>query len=176
MRETLKRGKVVSSRCDSGLFTMKLHDKRDVVMLSSYHGDEMVSKSRRSRAAEGGVEEIQKPRVVEDYNRHMGGVDQSKYLHNNVNLRCGPGTRVAGGVALVKNEAKVTFFPSSCFVEREWFLILLLLRLLCRRYKTACLSRRLVTAPGFPSLSAVLRCFSAQNLLKMMFSGVFHRS
>ena len=46
-------------------------------MLSSYHGDEMVNK-RRSRAAEGGVQEIQKLQVVEDYNQHMGGVDQSK--------------------------------------------------------------------------------------------------
>ena len=38
----------------------------------------MVAKSRRSRATQGGMEDIEKPRVVEDYNLHMGGVDHSK--------------------------------------------------------------------------------------------------
>ena len=79
VRETrLKRGEVVSTKTDDGLAVLKCHDKRDVTMLSTYHGDEMVTKRRRSRAAEGGIEEIQKPRIVEDYNQHMGGVDQSK--------------------------------------------------------------------------------------------------
>ena len=74
----LKRGEVVTSR-NGGLLALKWHDKRDVFMLSTYHNDEMIAKRRRSRTAEGGVEEIQKPRVVEDYNQHMGGVDQSKF-------------------------------------------------------------------------------------------------
>ena len=49
-------------------------------MLSTYHDDGMVMKNRRSRAAQGGVEDIQKPKVVEDYNKKMGGVDKSKWL------------------------------------------------------------------------------------------------
>ena len=44
------------------------------MMLSTYHTEVMVSKSRRSRTAPGGVEEIEKPYVVEDYNQHMGDV------------------------------------------------------------------------------------------------------
>ena len=52
-------------------------DKRDVLMLSTFHDDTMVGKSRRSRMAVG-VETIQKPRVVEEYNQFMGGVDKSK--------------------------------------------------------------------------------------------------
>ena len=47
-------------------------------MLSTFHDDTMVGKSRRSRTAAGGVETIQKPRVVEEYNQFMGGVDKSK--------------------------------------------------------------------------------------------------
>ena len=48
-------------------------------MLSTqYHNGGMVLKSRRSRTAEGGVEDIEKPQVVEDYNQHMGGVDLSE--------------------------------------------------------------------------------------------------
>ena len=37
-------------------------------------------KSRRSRAAAGGVEKILKPQVVEDYNRNMGGVHKSELV------------------------------------------------------------------------------------------------
>ena len=48
-------------------------------MLSTYHDDSMVTKSRRSHAAVGGTEDIEKPRVVEDYNRNMCGVDKSKF-------------------------------------------------------------------------------------------------
>ena len=75
---SLRRGEVRSSR-DDGILALKWRDKRDVTMLSAYHNDSMVTKSRRSRAAVGGTEEIEKPRVVEDYNRNMGGVDKSKF-------------------------------------------------------------------------------------------------
>ena len=47
-------------------------------MLSTFHDAHMVEKTRRSKAVQGGVEEVQKPAVVEDYNQHMGGVDKSK--------------------------------------------------------------------------------------------------
>ena len=59
---------------------LKWNNKRDVTMLSTYHDDRMVTKSRRSRAAAGGVEEILKPQVVEDYNKNMGGVDKSELV------------------------------------------------------------------------------------------------
>ena len=75
----LQKGQVVSSR-DDGILSLKWRDKRDVTMLSTYHNDVMVAKSRRSRAAQGGVEDIEKPQVVEDYNLHRGGVDHSKKI------------------------------------------------------------------------------------------------
>ena len=71
----LKKGEVVSTQ-DDGVLALKWHDKRDVLMLSTYHDSSMVEKSRRSKGA--GVETIQKPKVVEDYNQYMGGVDLSK--------------------------------------------------------------------------------------------------
>jgi hypothetical protein len=43
-------------------------------MLSTYHRDETVDITRRSRRV-GGVETIKKPRMVEDYNQSMNGVD-----------------------------------------------------------------------------------------------------
>ena len=73
----LNRGEVISSH-DDGILCLKWKDKRDVLMLSTYHDCSMVTKSRRSRRATGGVEEIEKPQVVEDYNQNMGGVDKSK--------------------------------------------------------------------------------------------------
>ena len=76
---TLRRGEVTST-VDDSILALKWKDKRDVFMLSTYHNSSMVTKTRRSRAAVGGVEEIQKPQVVEDYNQHMGGVDKSKLV------------------------------------------------------------------------------------------------
>ena len=76
----LRRGEVASS-VDDSVLSLKWKDKRDVMMLSTYHTTSMVTKTRRSRAAEGGVEDIQKPQVVEDYNQNMGGVDKSKLVY-----------------------------------------------------------------------------------------------
>ena len=48
-------------------------DKRLVTMVSAVHNDDMVSKRRRT----GGQEEIQKPKMIVEYNSYMGGVDKS---------------------------------------------------------------------------------------------------
>ena len=78
---TLRKGAVTSS-VDDSILTLKWKDKRDVLMLSTYHNSSMVTKTRRSRGAVGGVEDIQKPQVVEDYNQNMGGVDKNKLVTN----------------------------------------------------------------------------------------------
>ena len=44
-------------------------------MLSTFHDDRFIEKQRCSRLADGGVEIITKPTVVE-YKLHMGGVDK----------------------------------------------------------------------------------------------------
>ena len=55
------------------MLVLKWMDKREVMMLSTIHDDSFVIKKRRSRAAIDGQEDILKPLVVEEYNRHMGG-------------------------------------------------------------------------------------------------------
>ena len=65
---------------DDGLFGLKWKDKRVISMLSIIHDDTMISKERRSRQAPGGVETLQKPLIIEDYNQDMGGVDKSDQL------------------------------------------------------------------------------------------------
>ena len=74
----LQKGEVCSSANDDLLY-LKWKDKRDVLMISTYHDSSMVEKSRHTHHAEGGQESIQKPKVVEDYNMHMGGVDKGRY-------------------------------------------------------------------------------------------------
>ena len=53
----LKKGEVLNS----SVLSLVWWDKRDVLLLSMFHDDSMVSRSRRSRAAVGGVENIEKP-------------------------------------------------------------------------------------------------------------------
>lgn len=63
---------------DDTLLYMKLKDKHDVLILSTFHDDTFIEKRRRTRLAPDGVEVIEKPSVVEDYNQRMGGVDKGK--------------------------------------------------------------------------------------------------
>jgi hypothetical protein len=49
---------------------IKCKDKRDVVLVSTFHDDSMENVTARQ-----GV--IQKPSVVFDYNKNMGGVDRN---------------------------------------------------------------------------------------------------
>ena len=73
----LRKGESLFSKDDSLLF-MKWKDKRDILMLSTFHGDMFIEKRRRTCLATDGVEVIKKPAVVEAYNQNMGGVDKGK--------------------------------------------------------------------------------------------------
>ena len=60
-----KKG-VIATYHDEAILRLKWKDKRFVSMLSTIHGDSMVSKDRRSRQAPAGVETVQKPHVIGD--------------------------------------------------------------------------------------------------------------
>ena len=49
-------------------------------MISTIHDDTMINKTRRRRLANGGREEVMKPVMIEEYNRHMGGVDKADHM------------------------------------------------------------------------------------------------
>ena len=49
-------------------------------MLSTFHNNETVDKERRSKNATGGLEVVKKPKMVEDYNKYMGGVDRNDQM------------------------------------------------------------------------------------------------
>ena len=96
---TLEKGGVVSTR-QEGILSLKWRDKREVLMLSTFHDDSMVGKTRRSRRAVGGIETISKAKVVEEYNQYMGGVDRSK---SNLYGNCRPACKYMGsGQVLVQ--------------------------------------------------------------------------
>ena len=78
----LKKGETVSAQVDGSMMALKWMDKRPVTMLSAIHDDSFVTKKRRSRAAQDGEEDILKPLVVEEYNKHMGGVDTGDQLQS----------------------------------------------------------------------------------------------
>jgi len=74
-----KKGEIATYH-DGELLGLKWKDKRLVCMLSTIHDDSMVTKQRCTRLVSGGVETIQKPKVIEEYNQYMGGVDKSDQL------------------------------------------------------------------------------------------------
>ena len=76
----LKKGEVTSSEVEKGMLALRWIDKRAVTMLSTLHDDSMVTKRRRSRLATDGIEDVQKPVMVEQYNTYMGGVDKADQL------------------------------------------------------------------------------------------------
>ena len=77
--QKLKRGKVTSFQ--NGVITgMKWMDKRPVTVLSTIHDISMSTISRRNRLAPGGIETVQKPTMIVDYNTFMGGVDKADQL------------------------------------------------------------------------------------------------
>ena len=51
---------------------MKWKNKRDVLMLSTFHDKTFIEKRHRTRLTEDGFEVIMKLKVVKEYNLHMG--------------------------------------------------------------------------------------------------------
>ena len=93
---TFEKGAVVSTR-EEGILSLKWRVKREVLMLNTFHDDSMVGKSRQSRRAVGGVETISKPRIIEEYNQFIRGIDKSKSsLFGNFNCRAA-GKNVGSG-------------------------------------------------------------------------------
>ena len=70
-RAKMTKGEVKSINTE-GILSLQWMDKRKVTVISTLHNDDMVSK-RRTRLTSDGVEEIMKPKVISDYNTHMGG-------------------------------------------------------------------------------------------------------
>ena len=78
----LRKGETKFTK-DDCFIVMKWRDKRDVLMMSTFHDDTFIEKRRRTRLATDGVEVINKPELVEVYNQNMGGVDNGKCKHTN---------------------------------------------------------------------------------------------
>ena len=54
---------------------VRWHDNKPVTLLSTYAGSEPVSGVKRCNGKTKSYEQVQCPRVVSVYNKHMGGVD-----------------------------------------------------------------------------------------------------
>ena len=76
----LKKGEVRIKNLKGNLKALQWKDKRVVTMISTIHDDTMIHKTRRRKLANGGREEVMKPVMVEEYNRHMGGVDKADQM------------------------------------------------------------------------------------------------
>jgi len=71
VKHKLKKGKIVAQKSNTGILILKWKDKKDVLMLSTKHEDNI----RQIQTKIG--TEVRKPEVVLDYNRGKGLVDVS---------------------------------------------------------------------------------------------------
>lgn len=76
----LTKGDMKTVQLSGGVLALQWMDKRAVSMLSTMHDGSMIPKQRRSRLAPGGIENVMKPKMIEEYNKNMGGVDKSDQL------------------------------------------------------------------------------------------------
>ncbi|KAG8237158.1 hypothetical protein J437_LFUL011207 [Ladona fulva] len=65
----LRRSEYICRWTDDGICVLKWKDKRDILMISSEHGEKFTSvKSRRGT-------EREKPNIILEYNKYIGGID-----------------------------------------------------------------------------------------------------
>jgi len=83
----MKKGETKTFKVDTGTtFVTAWKDKRVVLMLSTFYGEGTDTWTRHRKG--GQVEEIQKPTVVRNYNKFMGGVDRAdQYIASYAFLR-----------------------------------------------------------------------------------------
>lgn len=76
-----KRGSCVSRSSYKGLFYTQWEDNKTVRVLSNFHDStDMGVAQRKNRAGE--IENVPCPKMILDYNMHMGGVDKSDMLRS----------------------------------------------------------------------------------------------
>jgi hypothetical protein len=79
-QQSMKQGDIRFKNLNGPLNALQWKDKRTVTMLSTLHDSQVNQVSRRSRFAPGGREDVDKPRMICDYNMKMGGVDKGDQL------------------------------------------------------------------------------------------------
>ena len=78
MKGTIKKKDMIEAHFGS-LMAIKWMDKRAVCLLTTTDDSSTVAKRRKANCS-GNVEEVQKPRIVDEYNQYMGGVDKGYQL------------------------------------------------------------------------------------------------
>ena len=82
----MKSAKLQKEVTSFGMLFLMWRDKWDVLMLSTFHDNTFIEKRRRNRQAEDGVETINKPNMIEEYNLHMGGVDKGECHYTSIHM------------------------------------------------------------------------------------------
>lgn len=72
-QKKLQVGETVAEECAQGIIVQKWKDRRDVLVLSTKYGNEMVDVRRRGK-------DVKKPKIVVEYNKYKSYIDMSDQM------------------------------------------------------------------------------------------------
>lgn len=72
----LKKGEIKGASNDIGIRIVKYQDKREILLISTFHGTDKRETGKRNRSGES----VLKPSIIVDYNRVKGGIDLSDQM------------------------------------------------------------------------------------------------
>ena len=80
IKRPISKGETKVVDVDDTMKVIKWSDKREVTLLTTIDQPGHVSVQRRNRHTPNGLETVQKPTAIAEYNRYMGGVDRADQL------------------------------------------------------------------------------------------------
>ena len=112
----IQLGAILTVKTDDKISTcLRWNDKRIVNMLSTFQNNETVDKERRSKNATGRLEIVKKPKMVEDYNKYMGGVDRNdQMVPYNSFTQVNKFIRITCKLIILKEMVEIILPSSSC--------------------------------------------------------------
>ena len=99
---------------------LKWKDKTEVTLLTSLHDDAIIMKHRRTSSVVGGYEEIVKPQAIEEYNKYMGGVDNTFLIITSTDVPKNGGEKLSSHFWISRSQMHTYYTPIQYKKVTRW--------------------------------------------------------